>query len=161
MWLPDSNERKLLAEYYRKVRQRCFQSGHSPFEPISLPHNNIVIVFQPKAALDFDWAPGADFQNKQMDNRFKRYLDCLAHIFALNLVLQERGLIKLPKGQTLSYTDDLQICLTPSGYDLGCKYNKCWRRWHLWWLEYKDSFLWPILAFFFGSLVTYIITRHN
>ena len=160
MWLPDANERKLLRKYTDVVRYRCKQSGNSPFEPINLTLSDLVSAFRPEAALDL--RQEADLPPKKMCNRHKRYIDCIYHIFALNFVLQERDLIQSrPERISNFYSGDLTFKLTPSGYDLGYKYSKWWKCWHLWWLEYKDSFIWPIIGFFFGSLVTYIITRHN
>jgi hypothetical protein len=164
MWLSDRDERKLLRIYYDRVRELWLPEGISPLKPYSIPFLNLVNLFRPEASLDLAQVGAAldlelkpDLASIQTDNDYKRYLDCLAHIFALNHLLVDRGLITLPKGQELSYNDDLFFSLTTTGYDLGFKYSKRWSCWHLWWLEYKDSFLWPLITYIIGILTAVVV----
>ena len=93
------------------------------------------------------------------------YMDCITHIFALTFILEERSLLKLLEpqrttdGTTISHGGAIVFSLTPIVYDLGAKYNNPLKCVHLFWFEYKDSFLWPILGFLLGCLMTYIIAK--
>jgi len=163
MWLQDSNERKLLIIYFRKARARLQEKGCSPFDPMLISYLELVAAFDCEASIDEKAATAIDekasINPKSQNNKYARFLDCLTLIFALTIMLCERELLGLTSRPKLGYKGNLNISLTPIGYDLGAKYNNPWKRWHLRWLEYKDSFLWPIIGFLLGCLMTYIITK--
>lgn len=157
MWLQNANERKLIKLYFSKAQDRLQKDGLLPTSPIDYPHLELVADFDPKSTIDSN-PNGSNIHFTQ--NKYSRFLDCLTQIFALAQILQQRNLLKIHKAK-LDYNGTMTIELTLLGYDLGRKYSNKWKSLHLWWMEYKDNFLWPIIGFLLGCLMTYIITRNK
>ena len=164
MWLHDSDERKLLKILFLRAYS-LLPRGNSPVEPIQYTNRDFVAAFRPKAAVEnnykFDTRVGRVTNEKDI-----RFSACINQIYALIVMLEKRSLLKLLEGQTTTedgtkfrHGSAIVFCLTPIGYDLGRKYSRWYLSLHLWWIEYKDSFLWPIIGFLLGCLMTYIITK--
>ncbi len=164
MWLQDRDERKLIKILYLRAYS-LLQRGNSPVEPIQYTNRDLVAAFRPKAAVEnnykFDSRVGRVVNEKEL-----RYFACINKIYALIVMLEKRSLLKLLEGQTTTedgtkfrHGSAIVFSLTPIGYDLGAKYDSRLKCVHLFWLEYKDSFLWPIIGFLFGSIMTYILLK--
>jgi hypothetical protein len=99
---------------------------------------------------------GIDFNSKkEMETWVKKYFDYIARIECANSHLHERGLIILEKHQ--HEPNVVSITLTVSGYDLGRKYLGYFSSSGMWFEEYKKHWLWLIVAFIGGVIVTKLI----
>jgi len=162
MWLP-KDERRLLQGYYLKIgqvqreltipamrdwisimksRPRCMKQTIEQLEQRptnSIPNNT----------------EGNNDDLGQLKKDIKQVIEDDTRIITANKALRERGLIIYSQGdieQQLAASATIRIALTISGYDLGRKYNSLLERSHLWFVEYKDNWIWLILSFLGGVM---------
>ncbi len=167
MWLSDRDERKLLKILFLRAYSRL-QKGTSPVEPIQYTYRDLVAAFRPKAAVEKDYIFATDV-GRITDKKVIRFTECISQIYALIIMLEERSLLKLLEGQITTeggtkqrHGSAMVFCFTPKGYDLGRKYSRRYLSLHLWWIEYKDSFIWPLIGYFLGiasAVVVYLIVN--
>ena len=78
------------------------------------------------------------------------FIRCTNRIDVANKLLAERGLITVTPHQHEHHV--IVIGLTLPGYDLGRRYSSFLESSGLWFQEYKNHWIWLIVAFFGGAL---------
>jgi hypothetical protein len=156
MWL-SLDERRLLAGYFRTLGE-VGKEG-------TFHEDAIACLLHGKTSIP---APGQESENsdKQMEHsKIKKAIHQLIldrkRVPAANRLLAARSLINLSHHQQDSNT--VILSLTLDGYDLGRRYSNWLTRTHLWFREYKDHWMWLIVAFIGGSvgakLIDFLVSR--
>ena len=117
VWLA-SDERKLLAHYYKRVHNL---SDRETFETHELA---AVLSDKPAQALrKYETLTSLQEYEKSLDD----YPEKKKRIDIANDLLNQRGLIQLGGNKLIDSDDWVVVKLTPNGYSLGRKYNNsCW-----------------------------------
>jgi hypothetical protein len=148
MWL-SKDERRLLAGYYTQLRDIGTEKVYHVLSLCDLlarcGHNRPIPEYG-----DIEEDTGATKDPEDFKRKLKSYIDCAARIQIANKLLAERGLIKITPHQHA--TDVVGISLTLDGYDLGRRYASFLERSGLFFQEYKNHWVWLIVAFIGGAL---------
>jgi hypothetical protein len=154
MWLP-KEERDLLAYYYKKIKKPnewyTFDPWQNPFELIdAIGYFRLVRRIGRKVKY---WFRIKILNSLKADNEPRSDKE-----WAVNERLQERGLIELGRREI----DKIPVKLSLQGWDLGRKYHCLLVRSGLWFKEYKDHWVWLIVAFIggiFGALIINTLSK--
>lgn len=156
MWLP-KDERRLLAGYYRVI-------GTIRESEVCRVSKLCTLLKYRTYTLNVseDGPKISDFANKkEMERWVEKYFDETNRVERANKHLHERGFIVLERHEREG--DVVLITLTVDGYDLGRKYAGFLTRSGLWFEEYRNHWLWLIVAFFGGAMgikvLDFIFTR--
>jgi len=139
MWLP-KDERKLLTSYFRDLPEASFGKKYTS--------NSMRVV---KA-------------NRNLNGRHLINLDEYRDTSNVSFPGCAEGdltdFLPDPKDTGGSYTTSVELTLvelTLRGWDLGRKYNHWFTRTGLWFAEYKQHWIWIIVAFLGGIVGTLIV----
>ena len=148
MWL-SKDERRLLAGYFTQIGEIGTEkvyliadlSALLSFRGYRAP---IVSVGSPEAS--------ADHLNASNTTRVAASADVRTanRIRMAHKLLAERGLIMVSPHQHDS--NAVVIGLTLDGYDYGRRYSSFWASSGLWFREYRNHWIWLIVAFFGGAV---------
>ncbi|MGA2033724.1 MAG: hypothetical protein ABSG68_15835 [Thermoguttaceae bacterium] len=160
MWLP-KDERRLLAGYYSLIGEVAKTKLYcvSALRPLLTCWNSSLKVaeYGDTAQPSRDDSGNAKGMKRWVKKRFNE----TNRIERANKHLHERGLIALERHQ--HEHEVVLITLTLDGYDLGGKYAGFLARSGLWFEEYRNHWLWLIVAFFGGAigakLLDWVIAR--
>lgn len=152
MWLPN-DERCLLRGYYAQLHdvdvERWF-SAESWFPVLDGKETTGKIPeygheVEPKG-------PSVIAQEtKEYLNKARRiYQNKASRIEVANNILSQRGFIKFSKHETVDSV--FGVSLTIDGYDLGRRYSSWFERSGLWFREYREHWIWLIVAFAGGII---------
>jgi len=170
MWLP-KDERRFLVIYGRAIQKYLEKIDSSPFKEKWYDIGDLVEIFQAK---DYKKKAGelenvfqkTGKENKtdnkpnnleQMNENVKKHLNGRASVDVANASLSARGLVTIkPHG---SMKNVIGVSLTIEGYDLGRKYASWFTRTGLRFREYKDHWIWLIIAFLAGGILGPLIVE--
>lgn len=149
MWLP-KDERRLLAGYYNVIgglgRRNVYRIG--ALRPLLRCYQSRSKV--PEYGDAAEPAHDHGTSQKGMKEWVNKHFDETNRIELANKHLHERGLIVLELHE--NEHDVVLISLTVDGYDVGRKYAGFLTRSGLWFEEYRNHWLWLIIAFFGGAI---------
>ena len=151
MWLPEQ-ERRLLRIFYGVTCGGLKKGDSTPTAEKCYPLEDLVNIF---AAKDFKKAerglkgdcnkPVKKTDDEDSVEAIKKFFKDMAAIRATNTALVERNLINLsPRNDNLR----IYVSMTIEGYDLGRKYSQWFTRTGLLFSEYRNHWIWFIVAFF-------------
>ena len=150
MWLP-KDERRLLASYYRLIGEVAERKVYcvSALRPLLACWKSRLKVpeYGDAAQPSDDDSGNAKGMKRWVEKRYNE----TNRIELANKHLHERGLIVLERHQ--HERDVVLIALTVDGYDLGRKCAGFLTRSGLWFEEYRNHWLWLIVAFLGGAIV--------
>jgi hypothetical protein len=151
MWLP-KEERDLLAYYYKKIMK---PNEWYTFDPWANPDelsDSIGYFRRIRRTLRRAkyWLRAKVFSSAKVDD--ERRWD---REWAANERLHERKLIELGRREI----DKVPVKLSLQGWDLGRKLKNPFVRSGLWFAEYKDHWVWLVVAFLGGILAALITNR--
>jgi hypothetical protein len=150
MWL-QKDERRLLVGYYRVIGEIDKAEGCHVSDLRGLLKRRAYTLEVPENDKKV-----SDFANKkEMERWAKKYHDETNRVKRANKHLHERGLISLEHHE--HELNMVLITLTLEGYDLGRKYTGFLTRSGLWFEEYRNHWLWLIIAFFGGVIGTKLL----
>lgn len=157
MWLP-KDERQLLTAYYGLIgdieEQRVYR----------IPDLCRVFDrgFEPASIRTYGESPSDDASDtddvEKLKQEIKELIARMSRIKKANRLLTERGLVTVQNHQTEH--DVIVVALTVDGYDLGRRLSGWFERTGLCFQEYKNHWVWLVVAFLggiVGSLVIEII----
>jgi hypothetical protein len=148
MWLA-KDERRLLAGYYRSIgavdTEKQYHLGHlAPL--LRFPCHRPSVPEYGRA----ERCNRAGDSLESIKREIVCEIDARARITEANGLLAARGLIACTAQQ--GEIDVVRIRLSVKGYDLGRRYSHWFARTGLWFDEYRNHWIWLILAFFGGAL---------
>ncbi len=148
MWLP-KDERRLLAGYYCLIgdigSERVFRSGDLA-ELLRLRGHKCAI---PEYGASDRSSSGSD-DLETMKREVDKYIDACNRIEKANDLLATRGLITFTPHRSEIHV--VVVGLSIDGYDLGRRYSNLLDSSGLWFQEYRNHWIWLIVAFFGGAL---------
>lgn len=151
MWLP-KDERRLLAGYYRRIREVGTKRSYriSVLRPL-------LAFWQFRLNVPEYGSEGQPSDDDAGDPKrwVEKFFNETNRIKKANKHLHERGLITLEHHEHVH--DVVLIGLTVDGYDLGRKYACILTNSGLWYEEFRKHWLWLIVAFFGGALGTKLL----
>jgi len=152
MWLP-KDERSLLAGYYILLGEVNWEKWHKASTVSRLLSGRRYSTLPIYGEHD----PEDNFVGPSVDpiSDTEEYGAMLRRVRVANELLAERGLVLIAAHQ--SQSDVFGVKLTIKGYDLGRSLSKWFTRSGLWFREYKDHWLWLIMAFFGGALCNQLL----
>ena len=157
MWLP-KDERRLLTAYYRLIGDIEEQKVYRISELCRLFDRR----FDPASIHEYGKSPSDDASEtddiEKVKQEIKALIARMSRIKKANRLLTERGLVTVQNHQ--SEHDVIVVALTVEGYDLGRRYSRWIERTGLWFQEYRNHWVWLVVAFLggiLGSLVLDII----
>ena len=167
MWLP-KDERRLLSGYYRLIGEVAEKKLYrvSALRPLLAYWTPALAFWKRRSKVPEYGDTGQPRDNDSGDAKgMRRWIEKRFNetnrIERANKLLHERGMIVLDRHQ--HELDVVVITLTVDGYDLGRKYAKWFTRSGLLFEEYRNHWLWLIVAFFGGAigakLVEFIVAK--
>jgi hypothetical protein len=148
MWLP-KDERRLLAGYYSSIREIGTEKVYRLGDLASLLHFRA----HKRAVAEYgDSVPSADQSDDlaTMKREAVKYIDACNRIEKANSLLAARGLIKLTPHQHEIHV--VVVGLSVQGYDLGRRYSNAFESSGMCFQEYRNHWIWLILAFCCGAV---------
>ena len=147
MWLP-KDERRLLAGYYALIGAVGVEKAYHLSALARLlrfrGHRSSV----PEYGESEDSTENCD-DLESLKREINRDIDARIQIEKANTLLTARGLITCTPRQ--HEIDVVVIGLSVDGYDLGRRYSRWFSSTGLWFNEYRNHWMWLILAFFGGA----------
>ena len=148
MWLP-KDERRLLAGYFTQIGEINSERVYRTDDLCGLlkfrGHRKHIREYR-----DPESPSSNSGDVEAMKREAVTYFRCTNRIDAANTLLAERGLITVTPHEHEPHV--VVIGLTLAGYDLGRRYSNFLESSGLWFQEYKNHWIWLIVAFFGGAL---------
>jgi hypothetical protein len=150
MWL-SKDERRLLAGYYGTLGAVDETRAFREEALAGLLRGKL------RAAEYGDEPPDTEgnMEHDKLKAAIKQVISDRTRVAAANNLLVARNLIALARHE--SELGVVILGLTLDGYDLGRRYSSWLTCSHLWFREYKDHWMWLIIAFIGGAIGTKLI----
>ncbi len=154
MWLPQ-DERRLLTAYYRLIGDIEEQRVYRISDLCRLFDRR----FDPASIREYGESPSDDANEphdiEKMKEGIKALIARMSRLKIANRLLAERGLMTVQNHQ--SEHNVIVVALTVDGYDLGRRYSRWFEKTGLWFHEYRNHWVWLIVAFLGGLVATLLV----
>lgn len=178
MWLP-KDERHLLMGYYVNMFNISVRNVYEIEKPKWFQVSDWTSIFEIPSRIPFltPWLikriarkvkgyferdnsetlnEKGGFNVEHQKKKIKESIKYSKRLLVANTALEQRKLIKIHKHKepTLKVAG---ISLTIDGYDLGIEYSNWLTRTGLWFAKYRKHWIWVVVSFFVGVIVTELI----